>query len=336
MDNDKQRNVLVTGAAGLIGSHVADHCLSDGSRVVAIDDLSGGFIENLPEACRFEKVDIVDSERVDAVFAEHGPFDCVYHLAAHAAEGLSHFIRNYNYSNNLLGSVNLLNAAVRSGTPCFVFTSSIAVYGAGQTPMSESLTPVPEDPYGIAKYAFELDLQAAHEMFGIDYVVFRPHNVYGERQNIGDKYRNVIGIFMNQLLQGEPMTVFGDGLQTRAFSHVDDVAPAIAKSPFVAEAMNEVFNIGADQPYSILELGEQIAASFGCKASFRHLEARKEVVHAFADHDKAKRVFNFVSPVSLSDGVERMARWVQEVGPRTPVKFSAVEVEKNLPDSWRV
>ena len=184
--------------------------------------------------------------------------------------------------------------------------------------MSESLTPLPEDPYGIAKYAFELDLQAAHEMFGIDFVVFRPHIVYGERQNIGDKYRNVIGIFMNQLLQGEPMTVFGDGLQTRAFSHVDDVAPAIAKSPFVAEAMNEVFNIGADQPYSILELGEQIAASFGCKASFCHLQARKEVVHAFADHDKAKRVFNFVSSVSLSEGVERMARWAQKVGPIAP------------------
>ena len=123
-------------------------------------------------------------------------FDYVYHLAAYAAEGLSHFIRRYNYETNLVGSINLINQSVIGEVKCFVFTSSIAVYGPGQTPMTEAMVPRPEDPYGISKYAVELDLEAAHKMFGLNYVVFRPHNVYGEHQNIADKYRNVIGIFM--------------------------------------------------------------------------------------------------------------------------------------------
>ena len=126
----------------------------------------------------------------------------MYHLGAYAAEGLSHFIRSYNYRTNLEASVNLINQAVLHDAARFVFASSIAVYGAGQVPMSEHMTPSPEDPYGISKYAVELDLAAAHKMFGLEYTVFRPHNVYGERQNIADRYRNVIGIFMNSVLQG--------------------------------------------------------------------------------------------------------------------------------------
>ncbi len=125
-----------------------------------------------------------------------------------AAEGLSHFIKRFNYENNLIGSVNLINASINNAVKCFVFTSSIAVYGAGTT--TEDMVPVPEDSYGIAKLAVEKELQVSHEMFGLDYVIFRPHNVYGEKQNIGDRYRNVVGIFMNQLLQGKPMTIFGD------------------------------------------------------------------------------------------------------------------------------
>ncbi len=185
-------------------------------------------------------------------------FSHVFHLAAYAAEGLSHFIRRFNYANNVLGSVNVVNAALRAETvERFVFASSIAVYGPAQTPMSEDVVPEPEDPYGVAKYAVELDLAAAQRMFGLDYTIFRPHNVYGELQNLADPYRNVIGIFMNQLLSGRPMSVFGDGLQTRAFTHIDDVAPVIARSIDVSEAANEVFNVGADTPYTVLDLAQR-------------------------------------------------------------------------------
>src|SRR5262245_9428434 len=185
--------------------------------VVATDDLSGGFPENLPDAAEWVHGDLRDREFVASLWSG-GRFDYVYHLAAYAAEGLSHFVRAFNYRTNLEASVNLINQAVIHEAERFVFTSSIAVYGAGQVPMTEDLTPRPEDPYGISKYAVELDLGAARDMFGLRYTVFRPHNVYGERQNIADRYRNVIGIFMNCVLRDEPMPIFGDGTQTRAFS----------------------------------------------------------------------------------------------------------------------
>jgi UDP-glucose 4-epimerase len=173
-------------------------------------------------------------------------------------------------------------------------------------------------------------------MFGLDFTVFRPHNVYGERQNVADKYRNVIGIFMNAVLRDEAMPVFGDGTQTRAFSHIVDVAPIIARSPLVDGARNEVFNIGADTPYSILDLVQAIATAFGVEPRVEHLPARNEVVHAFSDHAKVNRVFDPPPPLSLDEGIQRMAAWVRERGPQEPVQFrEPIEVEKNLPPSWR-
>lgn len=327
--------VLVTGAAGFMGSHVADACLDLGMEVVATDDLSGGFIENVPDRATWIEGDLRDGEFVRSLWDE-GPYDYVYHLGAYAAEGLSHFIRAYNYRNNLEASVNLINQAILGSAKRFVFTSSIAVYGAGQVPMTEDQTPEPEDPYGISKYAVELDLKAAQHMFGLDYTVFRPHNVYGERQNIADPYRNVIGIFMNNVLQGKAMPVFGDGLQTRAFSHIADVAPIIARSPLVEAARNEVFNVGADDAYTVLELAHTIADALGVEPDIVHLEARNEVVHAFSDHSKVQRAFGTGEPVGLIDGIARMAQWVQEHGPREQLEFpGAIEVLTNLPPSWR-
>src|SRR5579863_9959648 len=249
---------LVTGGAGFIGSHVAEHLLRMGQDVVVLDDLSGGFIENVPKNATFVEGSILNHELIDELFRANS-FTYVYHLAAYAAEGLSHFIKRFNYENNLIGSVNLINASVNNDVRCLVFTSSIAVYGAGQVPMTEEMVPIPEDSYGIAKLAVEKELQISHEMFGLDYVIFRPHNVYGERQNIGDRYRNVVGIFMNQLMKGEPMTIFGDGEQQRAFTHVRDVAPIIAASGELAAARNQVFNVGADVPHTVNQLARIVA-----------------------------------------------------------------------------
>ena len=329
-----ETSALVTGAAGFIGSHVADHCIAQGMRVVAVDDLSGGIRENVPEAAEWMQGDIRDPDFVASLW-RNSRFDYVYHMGAYAAEGLSHFIRHYNYDTNLLASINLINQAVRHETKCFVFASSIAVYGSNQLPMTEDLTPRPTDPYGISKYAVELDLQSAHEMFGLNYVIVRPHNVFGERQNIADKYRNVIGIFMNQVLQRQPMTIFGDGSQTRAFSYIDDVAPYIARAPLITDAINETFNLGADTPYTILELAQAVAAAFDVPCEVRHLPPRNEVVHAFSDHSKARAVFKPVAAVPLKVGINRMAEWVKRKGAVNPVEFNNIEIDKNLPPSWR-
>jgi UDP-glucose 4-epimerase len=327
--------VLVTGAAGFIGSHVADSCLRQGMTVVATDDLSGGFIDNVPKGCEFLRGDLKDPEFCASLW-QRGPFQFIHHLAAYAAEGLSHFIRRYNYQTNLLASINLINESVkRGGVDCFIFASSIAVYGRNQLPMTEELTPQPEDPYGISKYAIELDLRAAHEMFGLNYAVFRPHNVYGERQNIADRYRNVIGIFMNQVLQSKPMTIFGDGSQTRAFSHVDDVAPLIARAALAPSSWNQVYNVGADTPYTILELAKTVAQVLDRPCELRHLEARNEVVHAFSDHSKVRRIFSPPDPIDLRTGLRRMAQWVLARGPASPVRFENIEVTKNLPPAWQ-
>jgi UDP-glucose 4-epimerase len=329
----KSASALVTGAAGFIGSHVADQCLAQGMQVTAVDDLSGGFRDNVPAGATWIQGDIRDPRFVASLW-ELEKFDYIYHLAAYAAEGLSHFIRRYNYDTNLLGSINLINLAVKHGVKCFVFTSSIAVYGQNQLPMTEGLVPQPEDPYGISKYAVELDLSCAEKMFGLPYVIFRPHNVYGERQNIADKYRNVIGIFMNQVLQGLPMTVFGDGLQTRAFSHVDDVAPLIARAPLVPAAINQVFNVGADTPYTVKELAGTVASAFHAPCEIKYLPARNEVVHAFSDHSKASQVFESGAPIDLETGIARMAAWVKSTGPAKPVEFANIELHRNLPPSW--
>jgi UDP-glucose 4-epimerase len=326
--------VLITGVAGFIGSHLADHCLELGFEVVGIDDLSGGSLDNVPRGVAFRRGTITDNDFVSGIWDE-GRIDYVYHLAAYAAEGLSHFIRRFNYTNNLIGSVNLINQSVLHGAKCFVFASSIAVYGESLTPLSEEVLPRPQDPYGIAKYAVEMDLAAANHLFGLPFIVFRPHNVYGERQNIADKYRNVVGIFMNQVLSGKPMTIFGDGRQTRAFSYIDDVAPIIARAPLVQAAYGEVFNIGADQPCTVLELAHEVAKAFDVEPRIQHHPARKEAEHAFSSHHKVRRMFDPPPPIEMVEGIRRMAAWVRQQGPATPLEFDDIEVSLNLPPSWR-
>lgn len=329
------RHSLVTGGAGFIGSHVAEHLLRCGHRVTVVDDLSGGRADNVVPGIELVTGSITDVTFIERLF-EAGRFDYVFHLAAYAAEGLSHFIKRYNYTNNLLGSVTLINAAVNSGVKCFVFTSSIAVYGASPpVPVGEATPAHPDDPYGIAKLAVEQELRISQAMFGLDFVVFRPHNVYGERQAIGDKYRNVVGIFMNQILRGTAMTIFGDGRQTRAFSYIADVAPIIAESVDVPAARNRVFNIGADQPYAIVDLAAAVARALGVAPEVVHVPPRSEAVHTYANHHRVREVFGNRPTHDLEEGLRRTATWVKAHGARTTKPFAAIEVTKNFPATWR-
>lgn len=334
--SDTRPAALVTGAAGFIGAHLTRALLAQGRvRLVGLDDLSGGFRRNVPDGVEFVEGSVTDPALIVDLFERHR-FRYVFHLAAYAAEGLSHFIRRFNYTNNVIGSVNLINESVRHRVDCFVFTSSIAVYGSAATPMRENQHPRPEDPYGVAKLAVELDLAAAHAMFGLRSVIFRPHNVYGEYQNLGDPYRNVVGIFMNQVMSGRPMTVFGDGSQQRAFSYVGDIAPVVAESPWIDGAHNHVFNVGAETPYSINELAREVGAAMGApNHPIEHLPPRREVAIAFSDHGKAEQVFGRRAQTPLREGLARMAAWARVEGVQSGKPFDGIEVNRNLPDAWR-
>lgn len=334
--NSAKQTILLTGAAGFIGSHVARDLLrfyGNEYRIIGIDDLSGGFTENLPEGIEFVCADISDQKIVKAIFKTYQP-RFVFHLAAYAAEGLSFFIQNFNCTNNLLASINLINESVNYNIERFVFTSSIAVYGHAHPPVDETCTPKPADPYGIAKFAVEQSLGVAQEMFGLKYTIFRPHNVFGEYQNLGDPYRNVVGIFMNQILKKQPLTIFGDGTQRRAFSYIAGVSWSIAHCIQLEETINEIYNIGADQDYSVNELAEEVQRAFGQKVEITYLPPRNEVQSIYSNHNKAAMIFSNAPQVSFRAGIERMARWAQSRGPMEPQKFSGIEVIKNMPLSW--
>jgi len=329
---------LVTGGAGFIGSHVADRLLRAGHEVLVLDDLSGGFRENVPEGARFSQMSVTDD--LDETFRRFAP-EVVYHLAAYAAEGLSHHIPVFNYTNNITGTVNVLAAAHRAGVRHFVFTSSIAVYGHAHdgAPFSEDTPARPVDPYGIAKLACEQHISAFDQYFGgPTYTIFRPHNVFGPRQNVSDPYRNVVGIFMARALQGQPMPVFGDGTQTRSFSYIDAVAEAIASAPETPGARNQAINIGGDEPMAVRDLARHVAEVMGVPDRVELLPPRREVAHAHCDHALARRLFPNAYrdlAVPIVPGLERMARHVRSrpVPPATECP-APIELSDLLPPSW--
>ncbi len=325
--------VLVTGGAGFIGSHVTDFLIKLGYNVVVLDDLSGGFRENINKKAVFIDGSVTDKSCIEKIFETY-TITYVFHLAAYAAENLSHFIRRFNYENNVMGSINLINAAILHNVKCFVFTSSIAAYGDIPSPMNEDAHLKPCDPYGIAKLTIELDLKAAHKMFGFNYIIFKPHNVYGERQNMEDKYRNVVTIFINQIMQNKPMAIFGDGEQTRNFSYGKDVAEIIARAVEMPEAYNESFNIGADEVTSVNALAKLIAEKFGVKPNIVHLTKRHEVKHAHADHSKIKQILGYKTMTPLEVGIEKTIAWTRVAGIRRTKEFTNIEIRKNLPEGW--
>lgn len=323
---------IVTGGAGFIGSHVAKHLLALGFEVIIIDDLSGGHPDNIPDGCQFKQASVLNAGAINHYFERYKP-SYVFHLAAYAAEVLSPHIKHFNYMNNVVGSANIVNACVNNDVKCLVFTSSIAVNAEGTPPYDETDAFRPGDDYGNAKMVVEFMLHQTLHRFGLNYIIFRPFNVYGENQNIGDKYRNVIGIFMNQVMQNKPMTIFGDGEQQRSFSYIDDVAPHIAASVRRPELYNSTFFIGGSKQYSVNELAHVIGAEFGVLPDIKYLQQRQEAKVAWANTDKAFTAFG-PAKTELAEGVHRMAEWARKVGPRDSQIFNDIEIRRNLPEGW--
>lgn len=332
--NSSENRILITGVAGLIGSHMAEYLVNKGYEVHGFDSLDGGYLENIPEDVIFHSGDITNAKFLAGKFKKIKP-DYVYHFAAYAAEGLSPFIRNFNYTNNLLGSVNVINECIKNDVKKIIFTSSMAVYGDGKTPFKEDQQPNPVDPYGISKYAVELDLKQAYDQFGLNYNIVRPHNVVGIRQNIWDKYRNVIGIWIRRVLKGESIIIFGDGKQKRAFSDVKFCLEPMEK--LMSECNGQVFNIGSDREYSlnsVADILQVIAKEFGFNPKIEHLEKRHEVKNAFCDHTKAKSLLGFRDETNLEQTVRDMFVWAMKQEDRE-VKQMRYEIEDGMYSYWK-
>ena len=327
--------IFVTGCAGLLGANYTRHLLANGHEVIGIDDLSGGYkaFVTKGEKFSFVKLNLERRKKIVELFEEHKP-EVLVHFAAYAAEGLSPFIRNYNYRNNLICSANLINECIKHDTK-FIFTSSMAVYGEQEPPFKEDKRPQPIDPYGIAKYAVECDLKLAHEQFGLRYNIVRPHNVLGIYQNIWDKYRNVIGIFIRKTLNGQPILVYGDGEQTRAFSDIKYYMEPFDR--LLTEYDGETFNIGADKYFPLNDVAEAVQTvgkKYGYEVPIEHGEPRHEVKHAYCDHIKAKTMLGFTDETNLEELIEDMFVWAMKQ-PNRKVKNMEYEVTKDIYDYWR-
>jgi len=331
----QKTKVLITGVAGLLGSHFSRYLLDKGYEVHGIDDLSGGYLDNIGiSLSRFHQINLLDKNALEYVFCLIKP-DYVYHFAAYAAEGLSPFIRNFNYSNNLICSVNVINECVKQSVKKLIFTSSMAVYGSNPAPFTEDMQPKPEDPYGIAKYAVEMDIKQAHDQFGLNYTIVRPHNVIGIYQNIWDKYRNVIGIWIRRILNNEPILVFGDGEQTRAFSDIKFYMESFEK--LMTEGDSEIFNLGADKEYTLKEIAllvQKIGQEYGYNSEIEQKEARHEVKNAYCNHDKAKKMLGFNDETDIEQTIREMFSWAKDQ-PTREIKQMPYELNKGMYSFWK-
>jgi len=328
-------NILITGNAGLMGSRLADWIIeATDHNVVGIDNLSGGYEENINKKVIFYKRDL-DKDDVADIFIKH-KFDIVYHMAAYAAEGLSPFIRKFNYVNNLVATANIVNNAIKNNVKRLVFTSTMAVYGHGNNnpPFNEDMLPQPIDPYGIAKYGCEMDIQVAGEQHGLDWCIIRPHNVYGVKQNIWDKYRNVLGIWMYQHMQGLPLTIFGDGEQKRAFSFIDDCLEPLWMAGIDARASKQIINLGGIHEYTINEAANHLiqVMNSGNKV---YLEPRHEAKFAFSTYQKSIEILGYKETTNLEEGLKQMWQWAQNQPVRKRFEWDNFELDKGIYGFWK-
>ena len=303
--------VVVTGVAGFLGSHVADAYLAKGWQVRGIDNLLGGSVENVPAGVDFYELDLDDLEAITPVFVGA---DLVIHAACTAYEGLSVFSPSLVVRNTVQISVNAMTAAIRGGVPKFVYMSSMARYGDNLGVFfDETLTPKPQDPYGIAKLSAERLLQNLAEVHDVDLVILVPHNIVGARQKFDDPFRNVASIMTNRMLQGKQPIVYGDGSQQRCFSFIQDVINPILTACESEDAVGEVINIGPDEsPITILSLAERLAAIIGFELDPIFMPGRpQEVPIALCSSDKARRLLGYETTVSLDQGLTDLVDWIR-------------------------
>jgi UDP-glucose 4-epimerase len=342
-DRLRVRRVLVTGVAGLHGSHEARALLVQGYTVYGVDDLSGGSRRNVPEGCRFTQLDLRDRAATERYLSRVRP-ELIFHDAAFATEGASQFTPIRSTERNYMMYLNLLVPAIKFGLKKIVLASSMSVYGRQKPPFTEDMPRRPEDIYAISKAAMEHATEILSRVHGFAYTIIRPHNVYGPGQNLTDPYRNVIAIWINALMLGKPFWIYGDGNQRRAFTYIEDFTPYVIRAGLSKRCHGQIFNIGPCETISLNRLARLVlAAYFGDLARVpRRLRPRYyrpgrplEVKHAYSSQKKAERWLGYRTTVPIAEGVRRMVAWARTVGPQ-PFKYldGGVELVRRAPPTW--
>jgi UDP-glucose 4-epimerase len=327
--------VLITGVAGFMGSHLADEFIKRGHKVIGIDNLIGGYYENVPDAVEFYAKDLGD---FDAVADHFKGVDLVVHTACTAYEGLSVFSPSLVTRNTSHIATVALSASIRAGVKKFVHMSSMARYGTQETvPFTEDMTPKPQDPYGIAKYATELLIKNLCETHGMKYVILVPHNIIGPRQKYDDPFRNVASIMINRMLSDKQPIIYGDGSQMRCFSFMQDVLDPMMIACETDVADGQIVNIGPDEEFvTINELANTIAKILDFKLEPIYMPGRpQEVKDANCSADLARNILNYQTKTKLDDGLRELVTWIKNQGTKQftyhlPLEF----ITNKTPKTW--
>lgn len=331
--------VLVTGTAGLIGSWVAKGLIEAGHNVIGIDNLSGGSSLNLPrmpdQRFKFFQADLTNYSEMKELFGSQRP-EIIFHFASCAREGASEFQPYKITLANILASVVVLELGLKYGMRRIVFTSSMSVYGKQDPPFSEKLSRMPVDPYGVNKAATEEAIEQMAETHGFEFVILRPHNVFGSGASLSDPYRGVVGILMNCIMRREPIYIYGEN-HVRAFSYIEDCLPAILKTVDSKKVIGEIINIGGIEPISVIDLAETI---IGCFPDYPRPEIIQlpprphEVPRAWSTTDKSIKLLNYKEIVGWKGGIIRTAAWAKEMGPQPWVVDDLPLLSNKAPKPW--
>jgi len=327
--------VLITGVAGFMGSHLADSFLAKGYEVVGIDNLLGGYKENVPSGVDFNNLDLDNLELIQPLFKD---VDLVVHSACTAYEGLSVFSPSLVVRNTMQITTNIMSACVKANVKKIVHLSSMARYGTQDVvPFVESMTPKPQDPYGIAKYAAELMIKNIADTHGLNYVILVPHNIIGPRQKFDDPYRNVASIMINRMLQGKQPIIYGNGEQKRCFSFMQDVIDPLMIACETDVAHGRTINIGPDEEFiTINELAYKLSIILNFKLESIYMPGRpQEVFHANCSANLARELLNYKTTTSLDSGLVELVNWIKSKGAREfnyhlPLEF----VTDKTPKTW--
>lgn len=331
----KNKSVFITGIAGFLGSHLADALIAEGYRVSGCDNLTGGYLENVPDAVDFYEYDTSNYKLMQQVTRDA---QVVFHAAAAAYEGLS-FFSPAHITNNVYGNtISLLSACIDNNVKRFIFCSSMARYGKNEVPYREDMEPKPQDPYGIAKYCAELAIENLCRLHKMEYVISVPHNIIGTRQKYDDPYRNVASIMINRILQGKQPIIYGNGEQKRCFSFIKDVVPSMVKLIFQENVAGEIINIGPDEEFvSINELAIYIAEILDFQLDPIFVNGRpEEIKYAHCSADKSRKMLGYKTQHSLKESLKEMIDWIKTKGAKPFDYHIPLEiVNDKTPETWK-